>query len=153
MCYTNIVVINLYNIKEDSKMKEEMITLATKIQFSEERLEEIFAVPKTKTLFDEFMQKEENVKKIEEFNEFLKRTLILEEMGEEERKQLTDSIIIRIKIYILSMAIGKVINGKALNQAVCDSLKEQIKNETNAFDYALKDITDQLLMLLLSELS
>ena len=153
MCYTNIVVINLYNIKEDSKMKEEMITLATKIQFSEERLEEIFAVPKTKTLFDEFMQKEENVKKIEEFNEFLKRTLILEEMGEEERKQLTDSIIIRIKIYILSMAIGKVINGKALNQAVCDSLKEQIKNETNAVDYALKDITDQLLMLLLSELS
>lgn len=134
-------------------MKEEMITLATKIQFSEERLEEIFAVPKTKTLFDEFMQKEENVKKIEEFNEFLKRTLILEEMGEEERKQLTDSIIIRIKIYILSMAIGKVINGKALNQAVCDSLKEQIKNETNAFDYVLKDITDQLLMLLLSELS
>ena len=132
-------------------MEEKTITLVTNMQFSEERLEEIFAVPKTRTLFDEFMQKEENVKKIEEFNEFLKRALILEEMGEEERKQLIDSIIIRIKICILSMSIEKVVNGKSLNQAVWASLKEQIKNEnTAAFDYAIENITDQLLMLLIS---
>ena len=130
MCYTNIVVTNLYNIKEDSKMEEKMITLATGIQFSEERLEEIFAVPKTKTLFDEFMQKEESVKTIGELNELFVSACTTENDGGEELKQFKENIIKDIKVYILSGAIQKMINGKSVNQAVWATLKEEIENST-----------------------
>ena len=145
MCYTNIVVTNLYNIKEDSKMEEKMITLATEIQFSEERLEEIFAVPKTKKLFDEFMQKEESVKTIQELNELLVSACTTENDGGEELKQFKENIIKDIKVYILCGAIQKMINGKSLNQAVWATLKEEIK-EATIFDDVKARIISQLVL-------
>lgn len=145
MCYTNIVVINLYNIKEDSKMEEKMITLATDMQFSEKRLEEIFSVPKTKTLFDEFMQKEENVKTIGELNELFATVYASEDDGGEKFKQFKDNIIKDTKVYILSRSIEKVVNGKSLNQAVWATLKDEIK-ETTVFEDVKARIINQLVL-------
>ena len=122
-------------------MEEKMITLATEIQFSEERLEEIFAVPKTKTLFDEFMQKEESVKTIEELNELLVTVYASEDDGGEKFKQFKDNIIKDTKVYILSRSIEKVVNGKSLNQAVWATLKDEIK-ETTVFE----DVINQLVL-------
>lgn len=107
-----------------------MITLVADMQFSEERLEEIFAVPKTKTLFEQFMQKEENAKIIKKFNDLLESAWISEDDGEEIIKQLKDGIIMNVKVYILAEAIPKMINGKSLNQAVYATLKEQMKDAT-----------------------
>ena len=109
-----------------------MITLVADMQFSEERLGEIFDVPKTKTLFDQFMQKEENAKIIKKFNDLLESAWISEDDGEEMLmlKQLKDGIIMNVKVYILAEAIPKMINGKSLNQAVYATLKEQMKDAT-----------------------
>lgn len=107
-----------------------MITLVTDMQFSEERLEEIFAVPKTKTLFEQFMQKEESAKIIKKLNDLLESAWISEDNGEEVLKQLKDGIIMNVKVYILAEAIPKMINGKSLNQAVYATLKEQMKDAT-----------------------
>lgn len=107
-----------------------MITLVADMQFSEERLGEIFDVPKTKTLFDQFMQKEENAKIIKKFNDLLESAWISEDDGEEIIKQLKDGIIMNVKVYILAEAIPKMINGKSLNQAVYATLKEQMKDAT-----------------------
>ena len=107
-----------------------MITLATDMQFSKERLEEIFAVPKTKTLFDEFMQKEENAKIIKELIELLEGAWVSEDNGEEMLKQIKDGMNTNVKVYILAEAIPKMINGKSLNQAVWATLKEQMKDAT-----------------------
>lgn len=120
-------------------MEEKMITLATKIQFSEERLEEIFAVPKTKKLFDEFMQKEESVKTIEELNELLVSACTTENDGGEKFKQFKDNIIKDTKVYILARSIEKVINGKSLNQAVWATLKDEIK-ETTVFENVINQL-------------
>lgn len=120
-------------------MEEKMITLATKIQFSEERLEEIFAVPKTKKLFDEFMQKEERVKTIEELNELLVSACTTENDGGEKFKQFKDNIIKDTKVYILARSIEKVINGKSLNQAVWATLKDEIK-ETTVFENVINQL-------------
>lgn len=107
-----------------------MITLVADMQFSEERLGEIFDVPKTKTLFDQFMQKEENAKIIKKLNDLLESAWISEDDGEEMIKQLKDGIIMNVKVYILAEAIPKMINGKSLNQAVYATLKEQMKDAT-----------------------
>lgn len=109
-----------------------MITLVADMQFSEERLGEIFDVPKTKTLFDQFMQKEENAKIIKKLNDLLESAWISEDDGEEMLmlKQLKDGIIMNVKVYILAEAIPKMINGKSLNQAVYATLKEQMKDAT-----------------------
>ena len=122
-----------------------MITLVADMQFSEERLGEIFDVPKTKTLFDQFMQKEENAKKIKKFNDLLESAWISEDDGEEFIKQLKGGIIMNVKVYILAEAIPKIINGKSLNQAVCATLKEQMKDET-IFD-KIKERVDEILMI------
>lgn len=107
-----------------------MITLVADMQFSEERLEEIFAVPKTKTLFEQFMQKEESAKIFKKLNDLIESAWISEDDGEEMLKQLKDGIIINVKVYILAEAIPKMINGKSLNQAVYATLKEQMKDAT-----------------------
>lgn len=109
-----------------------MITLVADMQFSEERLEEIFAVPKTKTLFDQFMQKEESAKIFKKLNDLIESAWISEDDGEEMLmlKQLKDGIIMNVKVYILAEAIPKMINGKSLNQAVYATLKEQMKDAT-----------------------
>ena len=109
-----------------------MITLVADMQFSEERLEEIFAVPKTKTLFEQFMQKEENAKIFKKLNDLIESAWISEDDGEEMLmlKQLKDGIIMNVKVYILAEAIPKMINGKSLNQAVYATLKEQMKDAT-----------------------
>lgn len=125
--------------------KKMMITLVADMQFSEERLGEIFDVPKTKTLFDQFMQKEENAKKIKKFNDLLESAWISEDDGEEFIKQLKGGIIMNVKVYILAEAIPKIINGKSLNQAVCATLKEQMKDET-IFD-KIKERVDEILMI------
>lgn len=114
-------------------MKEKMmITLVADMQFSEERLEEIFAVPKTKTLFEQFMQKEESAKIFKKLNDLIESAWISEDDGEEMLmlKQLKDGIIMNVKVYILAEAIPKMINGKSLNQAVYATLKEQMKDAT-----------------------
>ena len=109
-----------------------MITLVADMQFSEERLEEIFAVPKTKTLFEQFMQKEESAKIFKKLNDLIESAWISEDDGEEMLmlKQLKDGIIMNVKVYILAEAIPKMINGKSLNQAVYATLKEQMKDAT-----------------------
>lgn len=109
-----------------------MITLVADMQFSEERLGEIFDVPKTKTLFDQFMQKEENAKIFKKLNDLIESAWISEDDGEEMLmlKQLKDGIIMNVKVYILAEAIPKMINGKSLNQAVYATLKEQMKDAT-----------------------
>lgn len=122
-----------------------MITLVTDMQFSEERLEEIFAVPKTKTLFEQFMQKEESAKIIKKLNDLLERAWISEDNGEEVLKQLKDGIIMNVKVYILAEAIPKMINGKSLNQAVYATLKEQMKDAT-VFD-KIKERVAEILMI------
>ncbi len=122
-------------------MEEKMITLATDMQFSEKRLEEIFSVPKTKTLFDEFIQKEENVKTIGELNELFATVYASEDDGGEKFKQFKDNIIKDTKVYILSRSIEKVVNGKSLNQAVWATLKDEIK-ETTVFE----DVINQLVL-------
>ena len=126
-------------------MEEKMITLATNMYFSEERLEEIFAVPKTKTLFDEFMQKEENVKKIEELNELLASVWQPKGDGAEKFKRLKEAISENIKVCILALSIEKMVNGKSLNQAVYATLKEQMKDATS-FDHAKNNIIEQLML-------
>ena len=83
--------------------KKMMITLVADMQFSVERLGEIFDVPKTKTLFDQFMQKEENAKIIKKFNDLLESACISEDDGEEFIKQLKDGIIMNVKVYSFSM--------------------------------------------------
>lgn len=109
-----------------------MITLVADMQFSEERLGEIFDVPKTKTLFDQFMQKEESAKIFKKLNDLIESAWISEDDGEEMLmlKQLKDGIIMNVKVYILAEAIPKMINGKSLNQAVYATLKEQMKDAT-----------------------
>ncbi len=126
--------------------KKMMITLVADMQFSVERLGEIFDVPKTKTLFDQFMQKEENAKIIKKFNDLLESACISEDDGEEFIKQLKDGIIMNVKVYILAEAIPKIINGKSLNQAVCATLKEQMKDET-ILD-KIKERVDEILMII-----
>ena len=126
-------------------MEEKMITLATEMQFSEKRLEEIFSIPKTKTLFDEFIQKEENVKTIGELNELFATVCASEDDGGEKFKQFKDNIIKDTKVFILSRSIEKVVNGKSLNQAVWATLKDEIK-ETTVFEDVKARIINQLVL-------
>jgi len=115
-------------------MGKEMITLTTNMNFSEERLEEIFNVPKTQELFNQFIQKEENLEQLELLeNRFEKKFGVgnsivgydnLDKISEYEKLA-----IIKLKVAILSKSIQKVVEGKNLDEAICETLQEQLINE------------------------
>ena len=106
-------------------MDQTMITLVTGMQFSKERLEEIFEVPKTKQLFEQFIKQEKNEAQIKELSE---RFDTLSES--EDIDSASEIINQRLKICILSNSLEGVINGKPLNQAIQTELKTQLKEET-----------------------
>lgn len=141
-------------------MNQRMITLVTGMQFSEERLKEIFEVPKTKMLFDQFMQKEENAELAEELTQLLEDIFemkqVLENYSEKEIPEAKDIMIMEVQVCILSKSVEKVVNGKALNQAICATLKEELKGSDileevsiSLFEQLMPDMSDLLLMRLL----
>lgn len=104
---------------------DQMITLTTNMQFSMERLEEIFSATKTKELFEKFITQEDNEKKIKElatkFETLLSAGLIESDMTS------IGIIKYRLKVYILARSIGRVVNGKSLNQAIQAEIRAQLK--------------------------
>jgi len=116
-------------------MEKEMITLTTDMKFSEERLEEIFNVQETKELFERFMGKEENVEEVERVEEWLEKILGLKngllddfEKEQEETSEAKKIIIMKVKVAILARSIQGIINGKSLDQAIQEELKEQLEH-------------------------
>lgn len=107
-------------------MDQKMITLATDMQFSKERLEEIFAVPKTKQLYEQFIKQERNEMQIKELTQRLENVYEREDADAD----VAEVINIRLKTCILAHSLESVINGKSLNQAIKADLKEQLKEET-----------------------
>lgn len=141
-------------------MNQRMITLVTEMQFSKERLKEIFEVPKTKMLFDQFMQKEENAELSEELTQLFEviweKKQVLENNSEKEIPEAKDIIIMNVQVCILSKSLEKVVKGKALNQAICATLKEELKGSdileevsVSLFEQLMPDMSDLLLMRLL----
>lgn len=116
---------------------DQMITLTTNMQFSMERLEEIFSATKTKELFEKFITQEDNEKKNKElatkFETLLSAGLIESDMTS------IGTIKYRLKVYILARSIGRVVNGKSLNQAVQAEIRAQLK-EAVAFVKLEEDI-------------
>ena len=107
-------------------MDQKMITLATAMQFSKERLEEIFAVPKTKQLYEQFIKQERNEMQIKELTQRLENVYEREDADAD----VAEVINIRLKTCILAHSLESVINGKSLNQAIQADLKGQLKEET-----------------------
>ena len=124
-------------------MEEEMIEVTTNIRFPEERLEEIFSVPKTKALFDQLVQKEENVKRIGELIKLSANVVQTDANDEKELEQLSSNVTKDIRIFILAKAIEEVIKGKSLNQAMCAILKREFKTAT-VFDLVEKRLVGQM---------
>lgn len=118
---------------------DQMITLTTNMQFSMERLEEIFSATKTKELFEKFITQEDNEKKIKElatkFEALLSAGLIESDMTS------IGTIKYRLKVYILAKSIGRVVNGKSLNQAIQAEIRAQLK-EADILDILEKDIRE-----------
>lgn len=106
-------------------MDQNMITLVTNIQFSKERLEEIYSVPKTKQLFEQFIKQEKNESQIKELIQRAEN--IFEKEGTDGASEYVD---FKLKSWILADSIESVINGKPLNQAIQAELKKQLKEET-----------------------
>ena len=124
-------------------MEEEMIEVTTNIRFPKERLEEIFSVPKTKALFDQLVQKEENVKRIGELIKLSANVVQTDANDEKELEQLSSNVTKDIRIFILAKAIEEVIKGKSLNQAMCAILKRELKTAT-VFDLVEKRLVGQM---------
>lgn len=88
----------------------------------EERLREIFEVPKTKELFEKFLSKEENKEKISELEEkFLEGYKGMPHLVPKEQVQK------QLKVFILADSLEEVVNGKSLNQAIQTNIRKQIK--------------------------
>ena len=124
-------------------MEEEMIEVATNIRFPKERLEEIFSVPKTKALFDQLVQKEENVKRIGELIKLSANVVQTDANDEKELEQLSRKVTKDIRIFILAKAIEEVIKGKSLNQAMCAILEREFETAT-VFDLEEKRLVGQM---------
>lgn len=107
-------------------MSQEMITLVTGLQFSEERLNEIFEVPKTKELLEKLLEQEKET--LEALDKRLEE--VFKDEIEEKRVSVNYLSIHRIKVTILSRSLERVVSGKPLNQAVQAEIKEQMKEET-----------------------
>ena len=106
-------------------MDQNMITLATDMQFSKQRLEEIFAVPKTKQLYEQLIKQEKNEAQIKEL---IRRSENI--FKREDVDGASEAIYIRLKVCILAASIESVVNGKPLNQAIQEELKTQLKEES-----------------------
>jgi len=115
-------------------MDQTMITLVTDMCFSLKRLEEIFAVPKTKQLFEQLTKQEKNEEQIKELTQKLEK--MSEIAGANVQKENMD---MRLKVCILAASIESVIRGKSLNQAIQATLKEQLR-ETTVIEKVAKDI-------------
>lgn len=108
-------------------MDQNMITLTMGMQFSKERLREIFEVPKTKELFEKFLSKEENKEKISELEE--KFSEVSELLSEEDMPQLVpkEEVQKQLKVFVLADSLEAVVNGKSLNQAIQTNIRKQIE--------------------------
>lgn len=117
-------------------MSQEMITLVTDLQFSKERLNEIFEVPKTKELLEKLLKQEKET--LESLEKRLEE--VLTEEFKKERVSTRYFLIHRIKGTILANSLERVINGKSLNQSVQAEIKEQMEEKT-VFKAVEKTIT------------
>jgi len=124
-------------------MDQNMITVTTDIQISEERLKEIFEVPKTKQLFDEFMAKEETLEALKDLTETLEQIIMGWDPDEEQMPEAKEVVIDKIKTAILTQSIDLVLDGKSLNQAIQITIKNQIK-QSNVFEIISKSLCEMM---------
>lgn len=105
-------------------MNQQTMVAITQIEFSEERLKEIFSVPRTKELLETLIEKLKNEEKAKELENRFKS--VVEKMPDVAIS--LDNIYDRIKPIILVESIEEIIKGKSLNQAIRYRIRQELKN-------------------------
>lgn len=111
-------------------MNQGELTLITETTLTIERVEEIFAVPEIKQLFDELMKKQENNEKLKALmRSYIRDLKHLEYLGMniDDAQNEKEYVWWEIKVAILNEAISFiVINGGNFEKAIEQQLKEQL---------------------------
>ena len=111
-------------------MNQGELTLITETTLTIERVEEIFAVPEIKQLFDELMIKQENNEKLKALmRSYIRDLKHLESLGMniDDAQNEKEYVWWEIKVAILNEAISFiVINGGNFEKAIEQQLKEQL---------------------------
>lgn len=111
-------------------MNQGELTLITETTLTIERVEEIFAVPEIKQLFDELIKKQENNEKLKALmRSYIRDLKHLESLGMniDDAQNEKEYVWWEIKVAILNEAISFiVINGGNFEKAIEQQLKEQL---------------------------